>query len=244
MSGELPYVSIPAEFAQIIGERQADTHVYRREGPQEEIGSWFELLTDLVGGTVSPGGVGMFCPVSRASVHERVKRGKLSMFLFHVTKRKTTIFGNNKTVRESPFAYIPVSECKVWRQEIEARAQEQGYVTAKELEGSKPDWEGEFMKWDSRWQKYLDKPAKPRDRELKIMLTADERDHLERIGESLKFPSPESFAAYILTPIIRGGCSGLSFIQSARRVTGLMEEYDAGEFPLPKVLEFLRRKRK
>jgi hypothetical protein len=244
MSSEFPYVTILAEFAQIIGERQGDTHVYRREGAYEEIGSWFELLTDLIGPTISPGGVGMFCPVSRASVHERVKRGKLSMFLFYVTHRKTTIFGKNKTVRESPFAYIPVSECKAWRKEIEARAQEQGYITRKELEGSKPDWEGEFMKWDSRWQKHLDKPTQPRDRELKVMLTADELTHFERVADSLKFPSAGSFATYVLAPMVHGGFSGISFIQSARRVTSLIEEHGVGEFPLPKVLEFLRKKGK
>jgi hypothetical protein len=244
MSGEFPYATIPAEFAQIIGERQADTHVYRREAAYEDIGPWFELLTDLVGPTVSPGGVGMFCPVSRASVHERVKRGKLSIFLFHVTHRKTTIFGKNKTVRESPFAYIPVSECKAWRQEIEARAQEQGYISRKELDDSRSDWEGDFMKWDSRWQKHLDKPTQPRDRELKVMLTADELARFEEAADRLKFPSTESFAAYVLAPMVHGGFSGLSFIQSGRRITSLIEEYGVGKIPLPKVLEFLRRKGK
>jgi hypothetical protein len=70
---------------------------------------------------------------------------KLSIFLFHVTHRKTTLFGKNKILRDNPYGYIPVSEAKAWRQELKQRAIEQGRITQEKLEGAKPDWHGEFL---------------------------------------------------------------------------------------------------
>lgn len=58
----------------------------RHSGSHEEAGAWFERLTELEGSTVSPGGVGMVCPVSRAAVHKRLKEGRMTLFLFQ--KRK------------------------------------------------------------------------------------------------------------------------------------------------------------
>jgi hypothetical protein len=147
MQTEFPFVRIPAELEPIIGKREAGTHMYRRDGSQEESAAWFEMLTEIIGPSVSPGGVGMYCPVSRAAVYKRIKEGKLSIFLFHVTHRKTTLFGKNKILRDNPYGYIPVSEAKAWRQELEQRAIEQGRITAEELEGAKPDWHGEFLQW-------------------------------------------------------------------------------------------------
>src|SRR5438309_11692087 len=147
MQTEFPFVSIPADLETIIGKREAGTHIYRRDGSQEESAAWFEMLTEIIGPSVSPGGVGMYCPVSRAAVYKRIKEGKLSIFLFHVTHRKTTLFGKNKILRDNPYGYIPVSEARAWRQELEQRALAQGTVTEEELEGSKPDWSGDFLQW-------------------------------------------------------------------------------------------------
>lgn len=108
---------------------------------------WFDLITELIGPSVSPGGVGMYCPVSRAAVYKRMQDGKLSAFLFHVTHRRTTLFGVNKIVRDSPYCYIPVSEARAWRAELEERALKHGVITQEELEGAKPDWNGEFLEW-------------------------------------------------------------------------------------------------
>ena len=83
----------------------------------------------------------MYCPVSRAAVYKRIKEGKLSIFLFHVTHRKTTLFGKNKILRDNPYGYVPVSEARAWRLELEARAVRQGLITEEELEGAKPDWQ-------------------------------------------------------------------------------------------------------
>jgi len=124
--------------------------MYRREGSQEESAIWFETITDIIGPSVSPGGVGMYCPVSRAAVYKRIKEGKLSIFLFHVTHRKTTLFGKNKILRDNPYGYVPASEARAWRLELEARAVRQGLISEEELEGAKPDWRGEFLEWRDR----------------------------------------------------------------------------------------------
>jgi hypothetical protein len=159
MATPFPFVEIPKEALRFIGEREGDSHVYRKEGSQEESSVWFDALTEIIGDSVSPGGVGMYCPVSRAAVYKRIKDGKLSMFLFHVTRRKTALFGGKKVVREMPYAYIPVSEVQAWRKELEARAIEQGKVTREQLEDAKPDWHGDFMDWQSRWRKEQAKKA-------------------------------------------------------------------------------------
>src|SRR5271154_5785276 len=79
------FVAIPMELDEFSGKPGSGTRIYRRDGSQEESAVWFDVLTELIGPSVSPGGVGMYCPVSRAAVYKRVKEGKLSMFLFHVT---------------------------------------------------------------------------------------------------------------------------------------------------------------
>ena len=92
----------------------------------------------------------MYCPVSRAAVYKRIKEGKLSIFLFHVTHRKTTLFGKNKILRDNPYGYIPVSEARAWRQELEERAVKQGSITEEQLEGARPDWAGDFLQWKNK----------------------------------------------------------------------------------------------
>ncbi|WP_237764034.1 hypothetical protein [Terrimicrobium sacchariphilum] len=174
---------IPEELWPIIGSPDKGTRIYRRESAsEEEIADWYDLLTQLVGPTVSPGGVSMYCPVSRAAVHKRVQEGKMSMFLFHVSHRKTTLFGKERVLRQSPFAYIPVSEAKAWRKELEERAVKQGIITETELreakpewkrqlvqrlvdsgaatvgeiEGEAPDWRGDFMLWPNKKERKPD----------------------------------------------------------------------------------------
>jgi hypothetical protein len=150
MQTRFPFVEIPEELEAILGKRDPGTRIYRRDGSQEESSVWFDLLTEIIGPSVSPGGVGMYCPVSRAAVYKRIKEGKLSIFLFHVTHRKTTLFGKNKILRDNPYGYIPASEARAWRQELEERALSQGTITEEELEGARPDWSGEFLQWRNK----------------------------------------------------------------------------------------------
>jgi hypothetical protein len=102
----------------------------------------------------------MYAPVSRAAVHKRLKEGKLTGFFYHVTHRKRNFFGLDLSTRELAIGFIPVSECKAWKAEIEQRAIEQGVVTEKELSGDKPDWHGHFLDWNSRWTKEQARKAK------------------------------------------------------------------------------------
>jgi hypothetical protein len=95
----------------------------------------------------------MYCPASRAAVYKRIKEGRLSIFLFHVTYRKTTLFGKNKILRENPYGYIPVSEVRAWRKELEERAVSQGKITEEALEGARPDWHGEFLQWQNKHER-------------------------------------------------------------------------------------------
>lgn len=189
MATAFPYVEIPEELYQIVGKPDLNTRLYRRDGSQEEASVWFELLTEVIGPSVSPGGAGMYCPVSRAAVYKRVKEGKLSMFLFHVTCRKTTLFGKNKILRDSPYGYIPVRELKAWRDELERRAVEQGNITEEELEGAKPDWNGEFLEWRNAKERktMFDGPEDERItiRDLFTILT---KSLVTRPGESFDLP--------------------------------------------------------
>jgi hypothetical protein len=144
---DFPFVEIPEELEWVVGTRDPGTRIYRRDGSQEESSVWFDLVTEIIGPSVSPGGVGMYCPVSRAAVYKRIKEGKLSIFLFHVTSRKTTLFGKNRILRDNPYGYVPGSEARAWREELEERALSQGTITQEELEGARPDWSGKFLQW-------------------------------------------------------------------------------------------------
>jgi hypothetical protein len=162
MSDPFPFVNIPPEAETFIGKRVGNSHVYEKEGSQEELEAWWDALLTLTNDRfVSPGGVLMFCPVSRAAVHRRIKQGQLSAFTFHVTHRILYLFGAEllKT-RESPYIYIPVSEAKAWKKELEARAIEQGRITEAEIVDSHPDWQDDFLRWHSKWHKKQEELAK------------------------------------------------------------------------------------
>ena len=148
-----PFVEIPEEVASVVGERDEGTRMYRREGSEEESGFWFEAMEDIIGKAVSPGGVSMFCPVSRAAVHKRMMEGRLSAFLFHTKEIKTNWFGKKRVIRKSPYILVPVSEAKAWKEELEKEALRRGYVSKEELEGNEPDWHGEFLEWKNKKDK-------------------------------------------------------------------------------------------
>jgi len=149
MSDEPRIVTIPPEIAYIFGEPDPGTRIYRRDGTQEENSVWFDAVCEVAGPTVSPGGAGMYAPVSRAAVHQRMKEGKLSAFLFHPKRKGTNWLGRPREMRESAYCYVPVCELKLWAEEIKERAIKQGKITREELEGDKPDWEGDFLEWQN-----------------------------------------------------------------------------------------------
>lgn len=147
MSEAQSLIEVPPEVLPVAGFQQAGTRVYRREGLESECGEWFQALDAFTGPLVSPGGVSMFAPVTRAAVHKRLKEGRMTAFCFHSLVTKTGFFGRKQTIRETPIVYIPVSECRAWAEEIKERMLRLGQISRDELEGEKPDWSNDFWNW-------------------------------------------------------------------------------------------------
>jgi hypothetical protein len=238
MSSQINFVEVPKELHPILGTPAKGSRTYKRKGTQEEVGHWYDVLNKTVGPTVSTGGVRMFVPVTRAAIHERIDRGRLSMFEFDVVKRVTNLFGTSKEVQERPYTYVPVSECQQWRAEIEERAKARG-ISAEEIARAKPGWLDDFLdsvkEEDDSAKKSL--PAK-----LEISLTEYEREQLTFLAESLKLDGASEIASKILQRIIAGGFSGISFIKASWWMVNQLEEHNVGEFPLPKALDKIRRR--
>jgi len=159
MDRNFPFVEVPDESLEVLGEPDPGTRVYRASGPEEGSGPWYEIIDLLAGPVVSPGGAAMFAPVSRAAVHKRLKEGNLTAFCFHVTSTRTSIFGKQRKVRDTPYVYIPSSELKAWAEELEERIIRLGRTTEEEIEGNKPDWSGDFWEWESSWRREKFKQA-------------------------------------------------------------------------------------
>ena len=153
MDKDFPYVEISKEIASFIGDLDEGTRIYSTEGPESHCEAWFNALSEAFGGLISPGGVQMFAPVSRAGVHKRIKEGRLTAFYFYVTKEKRGIFLKKKSVRENPYIYIPSSEARAWGKELEERMVRLGHVSEEELEEARPDWYGRFLNWRKRNRK-------------------------------------------------------------------------------------------
>ena len=123
MAIRFPFVQIPPELEKLIGEPDPGTRYYRRSGTREECSQWFDALSELVeaGAGVSPGGVSMYVPVSRAAVHHRLKNGMLTGFSFYVAEDEKSFFGTTRKRKLRPYVYIPASECKAWAEELKRR---------------------------------------------------------------------------------------------------------------------------
>ena len=120
MATEFPYLQmITPERKMLVGKPDKGTRIYRREGTYKESGEWCVAMDYVFDDQfVSPGGVGMFVPVSRAAVHKRMKEGRLTALCFHVVRDEKTFFGNVRKAKATPFVFIPVSECMAWAKEI------------------------------------------------------------------------------------------------------------------------------
>ena len=154
MNERTSLVEIPTEALTAIGQPDKGTRAYRQSGQEHEVAAWFEVVTALARPTVSPGGVSMFAPVSRAAVHKRMKEGRMTAFCFHPLETRTGFFGRKQAVRSLPYVYIPVSECRAWAEELKERMVRLGQISKEELEGEKPDWSNDFWEWqDSKREK-------------------------------------------------------------------------------------------
>jgi len=123
MKSDIQYVEVTKHDRALVGKPKPGTRIFHQSGPAEESGVWFERLTQRYPGEsfVSPGGVSMFAPVSRAAVYLRINSGKLTAFCYHPSKFSKTLFGGVRKSRTTPYVYIPVSECKAWAKELKDR---------------------------------------------------------------------------------------------------------------------------
>lgn len=123
MQTEFPFVEVTKKDRGLVGKQDPGKRIYRQGGPAEESGAWYAKLLDRYPGEhfVSPGGVSMFAPVSRAAVYLRINKGKLTCFCYQPTKYSKTLFGNLRKSRQSPYMCVPVSECKAWGAELKER---------------------------------------------------------------------------------------------------------------------------
>jgi hypothetical protein len=184
MGNNFPFVKIPRELRMVIGKPTPGTRVYRREGSMDECSKWFRAIAKHMhaeGGCVSPGGVGMFVPVSRAAVHHRLKKGLLTAFTFYVVEDEKSFFGTTRKRKERPYMDIPVSECEAWAEELKRR---QGIVdlpTAKQAE----EEETEFIYKDpkDKGDRKVVYKGRPMTREETLTLVQDLV--LEQLGKLL-----------------------------------------------------------
>src|SRR5208283_4028720 len=121
---EFPFVNVPPEALPIVGQPTVGTRFYRREGSDQEYGEWIEEIGRIFQGDVglSPGGVAMFVPVSRAAVHKRLREGRLTGFAFHVTSQGKSLWGKPRKIKERPYLVLSVSECQAWAKELKRKA--------------------------------------------------------------------------------------------------------------------------
>jgi hypothetical protein len=232
----MQYVEISPDLHPYLGKPKPTTRIYQQSGAQEETGRWFDAVTAAVGPTISLGAVQLYCPVSRSALHERMDRGRLTVFEFTVTERRTNFLGINKTIRKEPFSYVPVSECRSWRKDIEERAREKG-MTEREMTRANASLYDELD--DQVIEKERNNKRSQPDI-LEIPLNQYEAERIKDMAAVLKYDSGEKFAADILRPIINGGFSGVSCLKVGWWLSKLLEKHDAGEVPLPKLLKNLK----
>lgn len=123
MKSDIQFLEVTKHDRALVGKQEPGKRIYRQSGPMEESGEWFNRLMLRFPSErfVSPGGVSMFAPVSRAAVYLRINTGKLTTFCYYPSETAKTLFGGIRKVRQSPFMYIPVSECKAWGDELRKR---------------------------------------------------------------------------------------------------------------------------
>ena len=183
MNKEFPYLDVPGSLKPVVGIADPETRIYRREGSDEDSGPWFDALCEHFPGEgfISPGGVGMYAPVSRAGVYKRLKEGNLTAFCFHVVKAERSLFGYQKKLKERPYVYVAVSECKAWGQDLRARPdRKEAYLEA--AGGEKPDGQGEF----------LDEPKK-----VAAAKKVPPREMVELVRQALKEVLAEDFPTFM-----------------------------------------------
>ena len=147
MTAHFPYEIIPADLFPIVGKPKENPRSYHAYGEMGEVSYWYEALTKVIGPLVTPGAISMYVPVSRTAIGKRIKEARFTVFNFHAKPATKGLFVNKKEKRERPYVYVPVSECKAWRSEIEAKLIRTGQATIEEIDAEKPAWYSGF--WNS-----------------------------------------------------------------------------------------------
>lgn len=147
MTAHFPYEIIPADLLPVVGKFDKNTRSYHAYGEIGEVSYWYEALNKVIGPLVTPGAISMYVPVSRTAIGKRIKEAKFTVFNFHAEPATKGLFLNKKEKRERPYVYVPVSECKAWRSEIEAKMIRTGEATIEEIDAAEPEWYAGF--WDS-----------------------------------------------------------------------------------------------
>ena len=154
MTAHFPYEIIPSELSPIVGKFDEKTRSYHAYGEIGEVSYWYEALTKVIGPLVTPGAISMYVPVSRTAIGKRIKEARSTVFNFHAKPATKGLFVNKKEKRERPYVYVPVSECKAWRSEIEAKLIRTGQATVEEIDDEKPHWYDGFcnsLSFDEEW---------------------------------------------------------------------------------------------
>lgn len=160
MKADFPFLKVPDSLRSLIGDPDPEgTRMYHRFGTEDEMSEWFDAVDKICEpeGSISPGGAAGYARVSRAGVHKRLKEGRLTAFRFNIIK-DSRFFKNKKVLLEgrTPYTYIPVSECKAWRAELERITNKEEYE--REVMGDN-DWTNKAIQSPPlrKWQRKLRK---------------------------------------------------------------------------------------
>ena len=119
---ERKIIEIPEKFLLILGEKDPGTRIYRAIGTDLDYRKWFQAILEITNGEiVSPGGVPMYCHVSRAGLHKKLKTGGLTAFCFHFTKFESFLFRKREIIQKQSYMFFPICELSHWEDEILTR---------------------------------------------------------------------------------------------------------------------------
>jgi hypothetical protein len=124
MSTKVNHVQVPGNRLAVLGQPDPGTRAYHRYGRADEFAAWLDAVCEVSGpdGVVSPGGAGAYARVTRAGVHKRLREGRLTAFVFHVTEDTESV-----SAAQAPpsggrsFTYIPLQECRSWAERLRVR---------------------------------------------------------------------------------------------------------------------------
>jgi hypothetical protein len=133
MIEKFKYVEVDEKDMRFVGRKEEGKRKYTVIGSVDNYSAWFDAVTRIAGPCVSPGGGCMFVPVSRAGIHHRIEKNELTCFVYEI-KESVSLLGFKWDVRKEPFIYVPVSELKEWRKDIEYRLLREGAITQEKLE--------------------------------------------------------------------------------------------------------------